>query len=121
MLVVEDDDTLRQVACESLNDAGWATEGAPDAQVAMETLEHGSAFDAVFTDVDMPGATNGLALAAAVRARWPTVDLVVTSGRYAVDAGQVPVGAVFLSKPYQRRQLLAVLELVCGVARRVER
>ncbi|WP_156108711.1 MULTISPECIES: hypothetical protein [Luteibacter] len=44
----------------------------------------------------------------------------IHSGRYRDDAVRVPPGAVFLSKPYQRRQLLAVLALVRGATATAE-
>ncbi|KAF1007262.1 MAG: DNA-binding transcriptional regulator NtrC [Luteibacter sp.] len=111
VLVVEDDEILRTLACEALNGAGWRTREAADANAALALLAT-EAVDAVFTDVDMPGGMDGLALADDIFHRWPSIGLVVTSGRYSVDASRVPRGGVFLSKPYQRRQLLAVVDLV---------
>lgn len=115
VLVVEDDEILRTLACDVLKGAGWHTREAGDATAALELLAT-EPVDAVFTDVDMPGDMDGLALADRVFQRWPDVGLVVTSGRYSVDASRVPRGGVFLSKPYQRRQLLAVVDLVTHAA-----
>ncbi|MDF3981686.1 response regulator [Luteibacter sp. PPL201] len=115
VLVVEDDDMLRTLACEVLAGADWRTLEAADAAAALAILA-AEPVDALFTDVDMPGSMNGLGLADLVFERWPSVGLVVTSGRYTVDAGRVPRGGVFLSKPYQRRQLLAVIALVTHAA-----
>jgi len=117
VLVVEDDEILRTIACDVLAGAGWETREAADAAAALGVLA-ADAVNVVFTDVDMPGTMDGLMLADHVFNHWPAIGLVVTSGRYSVDASRVPRGGVFLSKPYQRRQLLAVIDLVTHAASR---
>lgn len=112
VLVVEDDAVLRAVAEDALTESGWAAVEADNAAQAIALLEQSATrFDVVFTDVDMPGAMGGIGLAHHVRARYPDMALMVTSGRYTLDAGRLPPGCAFLSKPYQRRQLLALLDL----------
>ena len=49
-------------------------------------------------------------LAAAIRERWPPVELIVTSGHITVEKGQLPERGHFLPKPYTSRQLTGVLE-----------
>jgi len=53
----------------------------------------------MFTDIDMPGP-DSLRLAAAVRDRWPPIKILVTSEHRLGDDAEMPIGAVFLSKPY---------------------
>jgi len=53
----------------------------------------------MFTDIDMPGP-DSLRLAAAVRDRWPPIKILVTSEHRLADDAEMPIGAVFLSKPY---------------------
>ncbi|UPG88208.1 response regulator [Luteibacter aegosomaticola] len=111
VLVVEDDEDLREVACGVLNSAGWQASSAAGVAQALAALEAGIV-DAVVTDIDLDERGDGLALAHAVRSRWPCTGLVIVTGRHAEGALDIPEGAIFLAKPYQRRQLLAVLELL---------
>jgi DNA-binding NtrC family response regulator len=54
----------------------------------------------VFTDVHMPGPMDGLVLAHHVRRHWPSIGLLVASGRGNVDARAMPEGSRFIPKPY---------------------
>lgn len=112
VLVVEDDEDLCAVACEVLEHAGWQAVAAHSAEEALVLLNGGLKPNAVLTDVDMQGPMNGVELAHHIHAHWLTIGLIIVSGRYSLTQAQIPVGSVFLSKPYQRRQLLAVLDLV---------
>ena len=57
----------------------------------------------------MPGSMDGLKLAAAVRHRWPPIDIIITTGKSKPEQREMPVGSVFLSKPYR---VEAVIEAV---------
>ena len=59
----------------------------------------------LFTDVQMPGALDGMDLAREVHARWPRVLLVITSGRIRPSQAEIPDDGRFLSKPYRAAQL----------------
>jgi CheY-like chemotaxis protein len=54
----------------------------------------------LFTDVNMPGATDGLALSRQVRDRWPHIGIIVVSGQSIPQAHEMPAGARFVRKPY---------------------
>lgn len=54
----------------------------------------------IFTDIQMPGSMDGLALAHYVRDRWPPVKIIITSGQIRVRREDLPAGAIFISKPY---------------------
>jgi hypothetical protein len=49
----------------------------------------------------MPGSMDGLKLAAAVRDRWPPINIVVTSGKSRPRDMQIPKNTQFIAKPYQ--------------------
>jgi CheY-like chemotaxis protein len=69
----------------------------------------------VFTDIQMPGAMDGLKLARAVRGRWPPIRIIATSGHVRVGETDLPEGGRFLPKPYSPRQVTGVLrELMSG-------
>lgn len=109
ILVVEDEALIRMLACEMLLDAGFEVSEATDADSALQVLNDEPGIRAVFTDIDMPGGMDGVGLAAAIRAIAPAIACVVTSGKC---GPALPEGAVFLPKPYGRRDLLAAIERV---------
>src|SRR5690606_6693079 len=55
VLVVEDDLAVREMAAETLREAGWQVSEAPDGRVALAMVAAGERFDLLFTDVVMPG------------------------------------------------------------------
>jgi|SRR4051812_37349603 CheY-like chemotaxis protein len=111
VLVVEDESFVRMVAVAMLEEVGLAVAEAPDAEAALTLLQASpEAFGVLFTDIDMPGAMNGLALAEEVHQRWPHIRLVVTSGRVLPRKSDIPDAGRFLRKPYHRGALLAALD-----------
>ena len=63
----------------------------------------------VFTDVDMPGSMDGVKLAAAVRGRWPPIEILVVSGLRDVDVAELPERSRFIRKPYESRDVIDAL------------
>ncbi|UPG92772.1 response regulator [Luteibacter aegosomatissinici] len=115
VLVVEDDEVLLEVTCDMLKVTGWVPTPASNVAQAMAALE-AQVFDAVLSDIDLAVRAEGLELALSVRTRWPKTGVVVVTGRHTEGALAVPEGVLFLAKPYQRRQLLAMLDLATGAA-----
>ena len=109
VLIVEDDTLVRLVARDMLEDAGFDVREADTADVALVLLEEDPGVDALFTDIDMPGSMDGVALAARVAERWPHIRLVVTSGRACMRDCDLPDHGRFVSKPYQRAQLVSAI------------
>lgn len=99
LLVVEDDGLIRLDLVDMVSDLGFVADEASTADQAVKILENDSQFDAILTDIDMPGSINGLGLANVAYRRWPQIKIVVISGRYTPDDGVLPPGAVFLTKP----------------------
>jgi CheY-like chemotaxis protein len=56
----------------------------------------------------MPGSMDGLKLAAAVRDRWPPINIVITSGKSRPSDAQMPKNVQFIAKPYQTAEVLRV-------------
>ena len=100
VLVVEDEVLLRMDIVEELESRGFEVLEAGNAQEAIAVLNEQSDIRLVFTDIDMPGSMNGLMLAAAVRDRWPPVQIIVTSGHRDVSTSDLPEGSRFFDKPY---------------------
>ncbi|GJE42260.1 response regulator [Methylobacterium soli] len=104
-LVVEDEDLVRMMAMDMLEEAGFAVLEAATADAALQILEGRADISLVFTDVEMPGSMNGFALARHVASRWPMIRVVVASGRCYATPGEIPPHVPFLRKPYYEAQL----------------
>lgn len=109
VLVVEDEPLLRMMAADLVEEAGFDVIEAADADEAVRVLESGANIRIVFTDIDMPGSMDGLLLAAAIRDRWPPIDIILTSGHVHVNEVALPHGSVFFSKPYDHQRLATTL------------
>ena len=112
VLVVDDDVLVRMNAVFQLEEAGFDTLEAGSADEAIGLLETRSDIKVVFTDINMPGSMDGLALAHAIRHRWPSVELVVTSGYARVRDEDMPERGLFLGKPYQPAELVRMVQSV---------
>lgn len=100
ILVVEDEPLLRILAVDFMEEAGFEVIDVGSADEAVLILEARSDIRIVFTDIDMPGSMDGMKLAAAVRDRWPPVEIVVVSGHKRHSEIVLPERAVFFPKPY---------------------
>lgn len=109
VLVVEDEPLLRMMAADLVEEAGFDVLEASNADEAIAILEVRADIRIVFTDVDMPGSMDGIKLAAAIRGRWPPVELIVTSGHHRVADLTLPERGVFFEKPYDRRTVMAAM------------
>ena len=106
ILVVDDNAILRMHAAELLRDAGYGVVEAPDTNVALTILEGRSDIRLLFTDVQLPTSSDGLALAEQVQRRWPKILLLITSGGPKVMDEKIPRDGRFLTKPYSDREVL---------------
>jgi two-component system, response regulator PdtaR len=100
VLVVEDEVLLRWTAIAIIEDAGFDAVEAGTGMEAISLLEKRDDIQTVFTDVEMPGSVNGLQLAHLIRTRWPTINIIATSGRLRIRGDDLPIGARFFHKPY---------------------
>lgn len=110
ILIVEDNPQVGEFATSLLADLGFAPVLASDASVALAMVEQNSEpFDIVFSDVMMPGMT-GIQLAQILRARFPTLKIVLTSGYSQVLAQEGTHGFDLLQKPYSIDALSRILQ-----------
>jgi PAS domain S-box-containing protein len=106
VLVVEDDPLVRLSAADMVEDLGFVAVAVEDAANALQLLQSGTRADVLFTDVGLPDM-KGPELAEAALALRPDLPVIFASG-YA-DTGETPPGAVWLSKPYEQRELASAL------------
>jgi len=108
ILVVEDNEDVRELAESMLGSAGYAVLSAPSGEDALSLLEAEQDIDLVFTDVLMPGGINGLQLADQVRARRPGTPILVTTGYMdELPAASHAQSLDILTKPYRQEDLLS--------------
>ena len=103
ILLVEDEVLVRMVAADVLEDAGFTVLESTNAEEALRLLETRPDVQVLFTDVNMPGALDGLGLAQTVHERSPEVGILIGSGRIRPDPGELPPGTRFIAKPYAPR------------------
>lgn len=108
ILIVEDDEMVREHVRTSLSAMGYKVVEAENAEKALKILEHSTDIDLLFTDIVLPGGMNGRELADAAREKQAGLKVLFTSG-YSEDAivhhGRLDTGVELLSKPYRRNQL----------------
>ncbi len=106
MLVVEDDEDVRELVVMTLSTLGYRVLGAADGREALSILRNGEPVDLLFTDVVMPQGLSGIDLAKEARRQRSGVEILLTTGyarqALAQDADEeIPI----LQKPYRREDL----------------
>ena len=103
VLVVEDDDDVRNYAVNSLRELGYTVFEAIDGTSALTILEHEPTIDLLFTDLGLPGGIDGRALAERARTTRSSLKIVITTAYAAsalIDDGRLDAGVDLLSKPF---------------------
>ena len=110
ILVVDNNELVREVLMMSLEEAGFAAEGAEDASRALVYMDQQQAVDALITDFTMPGMT-GLDLIREVRRRKPTLPTILLTGHVG-DIATAPIDrtvgsrVIVLQKPVRTGELI---------------
>jgi len=108
VLVVEDDELVREATVGNVIDLGHRVLEAADADAALRIIDDGATVDVLFADVRLPGK-DGSQLAREARQRRPTLKVILTSGGPPPDA---PAAAIWLGKPYKWDDLKRAFEQV---------
>jgi len=107
-LVVEDDVLQRELVVLLLEESDMGVIQCDSAEAAHGVLDRmGGCVSLMFTDVNLAGAMDGLALAHFVKERFPDMHVIVTSGTPRTD---LPEGAKFLAKPWRPLDVLREAE-----------
>lgn len=116
LLCVDDDPDVRTALATLLRRDGHAVEVAEGGPAAISRCEVAGAFDAVITDLGMPGM-DGRELARELRARWPRMPIILLTGwgsHLIQQARGVNDFAEVLSKPPRAAEIRAALAKACG-------
>jgi CheY-like chemotaxis protein len=116
VLVVEDEMLLRMRAVDIVEDAGFTSVEAVDADEAVAILESRSDIALLFTDIQMPGSMDGLKLAHAVHERWPPVKIILVSGQLKLANIDIPANSRFFGKPLESGAMIAEIQNMIGRA-----
>ena len=116
ILVAEDEELVRLVIVQALLDEGFEVVEAEHAEAALIVLEsHARRIHVLFTDIQMPGTMDGIALAHHTSKHWPWIGLLVTSALPHPDRATFPERSRFVAKPYQHRDVIHhIRELVAA-------
>jgi nitrogen-specific signal transduction histidine kinase/CheY-like chemotaxis protein len=116
VLVVEDKDDVRRVACRQLRKYGYNVIDAENGSVALDILRSGRPVDLLFTDVVMPGDWSGPALAEEARKLRPGLKLLFASGfpGMVLPPQMLAEGNGFISKPYRHQELNRMIRRILG-------
>ena len=122
ILVVEDDETVRELVAAFLSEEGYETVTAYNGVQALEMLDS-RAIDLVISDVRMPGM-DGIALLAEISHRHPQTGVLLLTGCEDVSMAvrAMKNGALdYVLKPFELRNLAASVERALATQREKQR
>lgn len=98
-LVVDDEPLIRMDTSDIVSEAGFHVIEARTADEALAFLKEHNSLQLLFTDIQMPGAIDGVGLAQHVAKHWPHIKIIVASGAIVPPVGVLPDSVAFLNKP----------------------
>jgi CheY-like chemotaxis protein len=110
VLVVDDEPLLRMVVVETLREAGFSAQDAPDGFEALKILNANPGIEVLVSDVKMP-RMDGYQLVSQALALKPDLKVVMMTG-YSGNASRdvlLPSGCVFLNKPFNLDELPKII------------
>ncbi len=111
VLVVEDDELIREIVCDVLEDPEFDVLSVNSTQSAIRALDSGADIVAAFLDVDLKDQGGGYVVARHARLLHPSLRVIYTSGGGRADHQVERVeGSTFVPKPYAPSQVLAMIQ-----------
>ncbi|MCK9908598.1 PAS domain S-box protein [Microbacteriaceae bacterium K1510] len=107
VLLVEDNPDVASASAELLAQLGYAVRWVADAESALDAIER-NGIDVVFSDIVMPGPMDGFSLAEAIKAKFPSLPILLTTG-YSLAAQEAQRKYPILRKPYRIHELSRAL------------
>ena len=115
VLVVDDDDMVRDFVVRRLASLGYQVSEAPDGPAGLEIIRARDDIDLLLTDVVMPGGMSGRDLAEEAAKLRPELRILFTSGyseNSIVHDSRLDQGVELLQKPYRRQELAQRLRMM---------
>jgi putative two-component system response regulator len=112
LLIVDDEQVIREVLTEKLTTAGYACSTAGNSAEALRKIETDHTFSLVLSDIDMPGQ-NGISLLKDIKTRNPEMDVVMVTGVVDVDTAiqSIRLGASdYITKPFNLEEVVLTVE-----------
>jgi len=109
ILVVEDEVLVRLMVADRLRGADFHVVEAANADEALAVLQYTTDVALIVTDVRMPGSMDGLELAKTVRAAFPQIRIVLTSGN-TIQFTSAKHHDAFVPKPYQPDKMIGLIK-----------
>jgi CheY-like chemotaxis protein len=106
ILVVEDEDDVRELVATSLRHRGFSVLSVPNAEVALQILMEQVKFDLLFTDIVMPGIIDGFELADRAKRLQPDLKILYATGFAHVSRRSMDtLHGKLIQKPYRPDEL----------------
>jgi putative nucleotidyltransferase with HDIG domain len=111
ILVVDDEEPIREIVCSMLTASGYKCEQACSGMTALETLAKESEFELMLSDLMMANL-DGIGLLERTKEKFPDMPVVMVTAVHDVSVALSAIrnGAYdYLLKPFEREQLLATV------------
>ncbi|MEN6439468.1 MAG: sigma 54-interacting transcriptional regulator [Syntrophobacter sp.] len=108
ILVIEDDDHLRETFCRILAKDGYLVDASGDYASAVELIESNE-YDAIFTDINLSGNESGMDILAVCNGKRLSVPIIIITGFPSIDSATEAIrlgGYDYVCKPVERNVLL---------------
>jgi PAS domain S-box-containing protein len=112
ILVVEDDPDVAELTIQMLERGGYTVQLVDHAAAALSVLRSKQPIDLVFSDIIMPGGSNGVALAEEIGKLRPELPILLASGYTQAANDAKAKGFTILRKPYWPGELLNAVEIM---------
>ena len=113
ILLVDDDEAVREVTAAILEDLGYSVSEAEDGPSALEALERGSRVDLLMADFSMPGM-NGAELTRQVQERRPGMPVLLVTGYADARAVEAVGEERIVLKPFRNEDLARKIRTALG-------
>jgi len=114
VLIVDDSAEVAEVTSSLFDHLGYDTLYRESAEAALKLLAEGAKVDLVFSDIVMPGTIDGVGLASEIRAQYPNLPVILTTG-YSDAARAAPAHLRILRKPFDSDALRGFVQEAVGV------
>src|SRR5437879_11321517 len=111
ILVVDDEEAIREIVCSMLTNAGYHTRQASSGLKALEVLHAGGEFELILSDL-MMAEMDGIGLLERLKEKYPDMPVIMVTAVHDISVALAAIrnGAYdYLLKPFEREQLLAMV------------